>query len=64
MMRLSDPVPDSIISSGSIAFLGFGEAARAFLDGWRTNSDFKARMCAYDIKTDFDRPRSADCETS
>src|SRR5271163_2964929 len=45
-------MPDSTISSGSIAFLGFGEAARAFLDGWRTNSDFKARICAYDIKTD------------
>jgi 3-hydroxyisobutyrate dehydrogenase-like beta-hydroxyacid dehydrogenase len=51
-MRLSDPMPDSTISSGSIAFLGFGEAAHAFLDGWRTNSDFKARICAYDIKTD------------
>jgi 3-hydroxyisobutyrate dehydrogenase-like beta-hydroxyacid dehydrogenase len=45
-------MPDSIISSGSIAFLGFGEAARAFLDGWRTNPHFKARVCAYDIKTD------------
>ena len=43
---------DSTIRSGSIAFLGFGEAAHAFLDGWRTNSDFKARICAYDIKTD------------
>ena len=30
-------MPDPIINSGSIAFLGFGEAARAFLDGWRTN---------------------------
>jgi 3-hydroxyisobutyrate dehydrogenase-like beta-hydroxyacid dehydrogenase len=45
-------MPDSTISSGSIAFLGFGEAARAFLDGWRTSSDFKSRVCAYDIKTD------------
>jgi hypothetical protein len=43
-------MPDSTISSGSIAFLGFGEAAHAFLDGWRTNADFKARICAYDIK--------------
>ena len=41
---------DSTISS--IAFLGFGEAARAFLDGWRTDPDLKARICAYDIKTD------------
>ena len=45
-------MPDSTIRSGSIAFLGFGEAAHAFLDGWRTNSDFRSRICAYDIKTD------------
>jgi 3-hydroxyisobutyrate dehydrogenase-like beta-hydroxyacid dehydrogenase len=44
------PMPDSTISS--IAFLGFGEAARAFLDGWRAEPAFKARICAYDIKTD------------
>ena len=43
---------DPTINSGSIAFLGFGEAAHAFLDGWRTNADFKARICVYDIKTD------------
>jgi 3-hydroxyisobutyrate dehydrogenase-like beta-hydroxyacid dehydrogenase len=43
---------DPLINSGSIAFLGFGEAARAFLDGWRTNPGFKARVAAYDIKTD------------
>jgi 3-hydroxyisobutyrate dehydrogenase-like beta-hydroxyacid dehydrogenase len=49
---LGDLMPDSTISSDSIAFLGFGEAARAFLDGWRLNPDFKARICAYDIKTD------------
>src|SRR5208337_530910 len=42
----------STIGAGSIAFLGFGEAARAFLDGWRTNPSFKARISAYDIKTD------------
>ena len=46
-------MPDLTISSGSIAFLGFGEAAQAFLAGWRTNANFKARICAYDIKTDF-----------
>ena len=40
-----------------IAFLGFGEAARAFLDGWRTVPNFTARVTAYDIKTD-----SADAE--
>src|SRR3984957_9990581 len=45
-------MPDSTISSGSIDFLGFGEAAQAFLAGWRTNANFKARICAYDIKTD------------
>ena len=49
---LVEPMPNSTISSGSIAFLGFGEAARAFLDGWRADPDFKGRICAYDIKTD------------
>jgi 3-hydroxyisobutyrate dehydrogenase-like beta-hydroxyacid dehydrogenase len=43
---------DSTINSGSIAFLGFGEAAHAFLAGWRTNPNFKARICVYDIKVD------------
>ena len=45
-------MPNSALSSGPIALLGFGEAAQAFLAGWRTNADFKARICAYDIKTD------------
>src|SRR5271163_930057 len=45
-------MPDTTLSSGSIAFLGFGEAAQAFLAGWRTNANFKARICAYDIKSD------------
>ena len=45
-------MPDSVLSSGSIGFLGFGEAAQAFLSGWRTDANFKARICAYDIKTD------------
>jgi 3-hydroxyisobutyrate dehydrogenase-like beta-hydroxyacid dehydrogenase len=49
-------MPHSSISSGSIAFLGFGEAAHAFLDGWRTNAHFKSRVCAYDIKTDSPEP--------
>ena len=48
----------SPISSGSIAFIGFGEAARAFLDGWRSEAGFGARVSAYDIKTD-----SPDAET-
>jgi len=41
--------PDGI---DQIAFLGFGEAAQAFLEGWRTQSGFQARVAAYDIKTD------------
>jgi 3-hydroxyisobutyrate dehydrogenase-like beta-hydroxyacid dehydrogenase len=44
-------------SVGSIAFVGFGEAARAFLGGWRTEFGFTAQVSAYDIKTD-----SADSE--
>ena len=47
---------ESAISTGSIAFIGFGEAARAFLDGWRADPGFKARVCAYDIKTDLPDP--------
>ena len=47
---------ESTINTGSIAFLGFGEAAHAFLDGWRTNPSFKARVSAYDIKTDSPDP--------
>ena len=45
-------MPDSTIAAGSIAFIGFGEAARAFLDGWRSQPGFNARVSAYDIKTD------------
>jgi 3-hydroxyisobutyrate dehydrogenase-like beta-hydroxyacid dehydrogenase len=41
--------PDGI---DHIAFLGFGEAAQAFLAGWRTQKRFRARVTAYDIKTD------------
>jgi 3-hydroxyisobutyrate dehydrogenase-like beta-hydroxyacid dehydrogenase len=47
---------EATVASRSIAFIGFGEAARAFLDGWRTEAGFKARISAYDIKTD-----SLDC---
>jgi 3-hydroxyisobutyrate dehydrogenase-like beta-hydroxyacid dehydrogenase len=43
---------ESTIAAGSIAFVGFGEAARAFLDGWRMQPGFSARVAAYDIKTD------------
>ena len=35
-----------------IAFLGFGEAAQAFLKGWRSVDVFDAEVAAYDIKTD------------
>ena len=44
------------IANGDIAFIGFGEAARAFLDGWRTAPGFAARVSAYDIKTDAPEP--------
>jgi 3-hydroxyisobutyrate dehydrogenase-like beta-hydroxyacid dehydrogenase len=37
-----------------IAFLGFGEAAQAFLQGWRSYGNLSARIGAYDIKTDSD----------
>jgi 3-hydroxyisobutyrate dehydrogenase-like beta-hydroxyacid dehydrogenase len=49
-------MPESTIASGSIAFIGFGEAARAFLDGWRTQPGFGAGVAAYDIKTDSPDP--------
>ena len=45
-------MPDSSIAAGFIAFIGFGEAARAFLDGWRSQPGFNASVSAYDIKTD------------
>ena len=47
---------ETTISEDSIAFIGFGEAAHAFLDGWRTNPAFRARISAYDIKTDSPDP--------
>ena len=47
---------ESTIRAGSIAFVGFGEAAHAFLDGWRTSPGFKAHISAYDIKTDSPDP--------
>ena len=39
-------------NSDAIAFLGFGEAAEAFLKGWRTDPQFATRILAYDVKTD------------
>jgi 3-hydroxyisobutyrate dehydrogenase-like beta-hydroxyacid dehydrogenase len=47
---------DSTIANRAIAFLGFGEAAQAFLAGWRTESGFAARVAVYDIKTDSPDP--------
>ena len=35
-----------------IAFIGFGEAAQALLQGWRSYGDISASISAYDIKTD------------
>lgn len=40
------------MKTGAIGFLGFGEAAQAFLKGWRSEADFSERLVAYDIKTD------------
>ncbi len=50
-------MPQSI-ANGAIAY--FGEAARAFLDGWRTVPGFGARVSAYDIKTDSPDPEVRD----
>ena len=41
-----------MIALQKIAFIGFGEAAQAFLKGWRSYGNTAARMSAYDIKTD------------
>lgn len=49
----ADPTPPSI---SRIAFVGFGEAARAFLAGWRTRPGFAAEVVAYDIKTESTDP--------
>ena len=40
------------VAANAIAFIGFGEAAQAFLAGWRTEPGFAAHVAAYDIKTD------------
>ena len=48
--------------AGRIAFLGFGEAAQAFLKGWRSRPDFAARIVAYDVKTDSPEPRVRDAK--
>ena len=45
-----------------IAFLGFGEAAQAFLAGWRMRPDFAARVVAYDVKTDSPDARVRDAK--
>lgn len=42
-----------------IAFVGFGEAARAFLEGWRSEDGFAAEVVAYDVKTDDATTRAA-----
>ena len=46
------PVWAATIATGSIAFIGFGEAARAFLNGWRTIPGFGGGVSAYGIKAD------------
>jgi 3-hydroxyisobutyrate dehydrogenase-like beta-hydroxyacid dehydrogenase len=45
-----------------IAFLGFGEAAQAFLEGWRSRPEFAARVAAYDVKTDSPDARVRDAK--
>ena len=40
-----------MIALQKIAFIGFGEAAQAFLQGWRSYGNLSARISAYDIKT-------------
>jgi len=45
-----------------IAFLGFGEAAQAFLKGWRSRPDFSSRVVAYDVKTDSPDARARDAK--
>lgn len=42
-----------------IALLGFGEAAKAFLQGWRHEPGFAAEVVAFDIKTDDPATRAA-----
>ena len=39
-------------AAAAVAFIGFGEAAQAFLAGWRTEPGFAAHVSAYDVKTD------------
>jgi 3-hydroxyisobutyrate dehydrogenase-like beta-hydroxyacid dehydrogenase len=46
----------------TIAFLGFGEAAQAFLTGWRTQPEFSAHVLAYDAKTDSSDPNVRDAK--
>lgn len=41
---------DRAVLPECICFIGFGEAAAAFLQGWRTHTD--VNISAYDIKTD------------
>jgi 3-hydroxyisobutyrate dehydrogenase-like beta-hydroxyacid dehydrogenase len=41
-----------VVRPARIAFIGFGEAARAFLAGWRSEPGFSAEVAAFDIKTD------------
>ena len=44
-------MPQSLSNVDTIAFLGFGEAAQAFLSGWRTIPEFASEVVGFDIKT-------------
>jgi 3-hydroxyisobutyrate dehydrogenase-like beta-hydroxyacid dehydrogenase len=47
-----------------IAFLGFGEAAQAFLKGWRSQPRFAAHVTAYDVKSDSADSRVRDAKSA
>ena len=49
-------MPDNPSKTDAIAFIGFGEAASAFAQGWRGN--IEARLLAFDIKSDDQNTRA------
>jgi len=55
--RDTDRDPQQSSNRPAVAFIGFGEAARAFVAGW--GQDVPAELSAYDIKTDTSGPARA-----
>jgi 3-hydroxyisobutyrate dehydrogenase-like beta-hydroxyacid dehydrogenase len=47
---------EGAVAASAIAFIGFGEAAEAFLAGFRSETGFAASVATYDIKTDSPDP--------